>query len=60
MLKAYLKRVVGYLKENGKEDRVAGFKQGATEMIKFVMEKFDEMQIFVGESMDTEAALCFA
>ena len=60
MLKGYLKRVVGYLKENGKEDRVAGFKAGATEMIKFVMEKFDEMQIFVGESMDTEAALVFS
>ena len=25
MVKAYLKRVVGYLKEKGKEDRVAGF-----------------------------------
>ena len=25
MLKAYLKRVVGFLKENGKEDRVKGF-----------------------------------
>jgi len=60
MLKGYLKKVVGYLKENGKEDRVAGFKQGATEMIKFVMEKFDEMQIFVGESMDTEASLAFS
>jgi hypothetical protein len=60
MLKAYLKKVVGYLKENGKEDRVAGFKGGATEMIKFIMEKFDEMQIFVGESMDTEAGMAFS
>ena len=60
MLKAYLKKVVAYLKENGKEDRVAGFQKGATEMVKFVMGKFDEMQIFVGESMDTEASLCFA
>jgi len=25
MVKAYLKRVVGYLKEKGKEERVAGF-----------------------------------
>ena len=60
MLKAYLKKVVGYLKENGKEDRIPDFKKGATEMIKFVMEKFDEMQIFVGESMDTEASMAFA
>lgn len=61
MLKGYLKKVVTYLQENGKEDRVDGFKKGATEMIKFVMGKFDEMQIFIGESMDTEnAGLCFA
>jgi len=43
MLKGYLKRVVDHLKENGKEDRVDGFKKGATEMIKFIMGKFDEM-----------------
>ena len=60
MLKAYLKRVVAYLKENGKEDRVAGFQKGATTMVKLVMEKFDEMQIFAGQSCDTEAGLCFA
>ena len=60
MIKAYLKRVVGWLKENGKEDRVAGFQKGATEMVKFVMGKFDEMQIFAGQSMDTEAGLAFA
>ena len=39
MLKAYLKRVVGYLKENGKEDRVKGFQAGATEMVKFIIGK---------------------
>ena len=60
MLKAYLKRVVGYLKENGKEDRVKGFQAGATEMVKFIMGKFDEMQIFTGESFDTEAGLAFS
>jgi len=60
MLKAYLKRVVGYLKENGKEDRVVGFQKGATQMVKFVMGKFDEMQIFTGKSIDTDASLCFA
>ena len=60
MLKAYLKRVVGYLKENGKDDRVKPFQQGATGMVKFIMEKFDEMQIFTGESFDTEAGLAFS
>ena len=60
MIKAYLKRVAGHLKEQGNEDRVAGFKAGATEMVKFVVGKFDEMQVFSGKSMDTEAGLCFA
>ena len=48
ILKGFLKRIVGHLNDNGKGDRVAGFKAGATEMIKFVMEKFDEMQIYIG------------
>ena len=60
MLKALMKKIVGYLTENGKEDRVAGFKKGATEMVKFIMGRFDEMQIFTGNSMDVEATLCFA
>lgn len=60
VIKAYLKKIVEKLKESGKEDRVKGFQQGATEMIKFIVSKFDEMQIFMGESCDPEAGLCFA
>ena len=60
MIKAYLKRVVGHLKENGKEDRVKDFQKGATEMIKHLVGKFDELQIFTGKSYDTEAGLCFS
>ena len=60
LLKAYLKKVVEYLKEKGKEERVPEFKKGATEMIKLIMEKFDEMQIFSGENFDTEAGLGFS
>ena len=60
MIKAYLKKTCTWLNENGKGDRVDGFKQGATEMIKFIMGKFDEMQIFTGSSYDTEAGLAFA
>ena len=61
MLKAYLKKLVQYLKDNGKEERVKDFQKGATAMIKFVMGKFDEMQIFCGESGDPEnCGLCFA
>ena len=60
LLKAYLKRVVEHLKEKGKDDRIPEFKKGATEMIKFIMEKFDEMQIFSGVNFDTEAGLAFS
>ena len=60
LVKPYLKKVVEKLKENGKEDRVKGFQQGATEMIKFLVSRFDEMQIFMGQSMEAEAGLCFA
>lgn len=48
MVKAYLKKVVAHLKEKGKEDRVPEFQKGATEMIKFIVGKYDEMMIFTG------------
>ena len=60
IIKPYLKKVTTHLKENGKEDRVAGFQAGATEMIKFIVGKFDEFQFFTGSSFDTEAGLALA
>lgn len=60
MCKTLLKKTVAHLNANGKEDRVDGFKKGATEFIKFVMDKFDEMQIFQGESLEEGSNLCFA
>ena len=60
LIKPYLKRVVAHLNENGKEDRVKGFQAGATEMIKFIVGKFDEFQIYTGENQDMEAGLCFS
>ena len=60
MIKALLVKTVGFMKENGKEDRVPGFKAGATELTKLVVSKFDEMQIFMGEGMDAEASICFS
>ena len=35
-------------------------KKGATELVKFIASRFDEMQLFVGEKMDYEGAFCFA
>ena len=60
VVKAYLKRVVAHLKEKGKDDRVAEFQKGATEMIKFIVSKYDEMMIFTGSSYDAEAGLAFS
>ena len=60
MIKGLMKRIIDHLTSNGKEDRVPEFKKGATEMVKFIMGKFDEMQIFVGSNMDVEATLAFA
>ena len=61
--KAYLKGVEAKLKEDGKEERVAEFKKGSTALFKFIISKFDEMQIYSGRngfSLDPVAALCFA
>ena len=60
LVKPYLKRVTEKLKEMGKEDRVDGFKQGATELVKFIVGRFDEFQIYCGTSFDTEAGLGFS
>ena len=48
LVKPYLKKVTTYLNENDKADRVDGFKKGATEMIKFIIGIFDEVQIYAG------------
>lgn len=61
--KAYLKAVGEKMTEQGKEERVADFKKGSTALFKFIIGKFDEMQIFAGRngfSIDPPAALCFA
>merc|ERR1712228_704611 len=47
-VKGFLKKVVAHLKENGKEDRVKPFQKGATEAVKFIVGKWDEMQLFAG------------
>merc|ERR1711862_997188 len=48
VIKALMKRTVGWMKENGKsDDEVKAFQKGATELVKFVIGKFDEMQVSV-------------
>ena len=61
IIKALLKKTVGKMKEEGKDaDAIKAFQQKATELIKFVVGKYSEFQIFCGESYDTEAALTFS
>ena len=49
-VKDYFGRIVKYLEENGKSERVPIFKKGATAFIKYIVPKFDEVEIYVGAS----------
>lgn len=58
-VKGYLKKVKDNLEANGKGDRVAAFQKGATDLVKFIISKFDEIQIFSGESNDYDAGFAY-
>ena len=47
-IKDYFKKVIAYLEENGKKDRVEGFKKGAQAFIKFIVPKFDDIELYTG------------
>ena len=49
-LKGYFAKIVAYLNENGKADRVDTFKKGATAFTKFIVPHFDEIEIYTGKS----------
>lgn len=49
-VKDYFGRIVKYLEANGKADRVDGFKKGASAFIKFIVPKFEEIEIYCGAS----------
>ena len=55
----YVKKVKAKLEEQGKTERVAAFQKGATALVKHILEKFDEIQIFAGESYDMEAGMAY-
>ena len=56
--KGYLPKVVAHLEKIGKPERAPEFKKGATEGVKFIMSKIDEMQFFCGQSYDMEGNVC--
>jgi len=57
--KPYLAKVAGKLEAAGKPERAVIFKKEATNLLKFIFSKLDEMQTFYGKAYDTDGALCF-
>ncbi|KAL4512583.1 hypothetical protein ABPG72_020420 [Tetrahymena utriculariae] len=55
-IKGYMKKVKTYLEEKN-PDRVAGFMKGAGEMVKWILENFDEFTFYTPESYDTENSI---
>lgn len=56
-VKGYLKAVKEKLEASGKTDRVAGFMKGATDLVKQLVGKWDEVQVWTGESGNWEGGL---
>ena len=53
-IKDYFKKIVAYLEKNGKSDRVDSFKKGAQDFIKFIIPKYDEIEIYTGANGENE------
>ncbi len=53
-IKEYFAKIVKFLEESGKSDRVAGFKKGATEFVKFIVKKFDDIEVYTGANGEDE------
>ena len=53
-IKDYFKKIIAYLEENGKKDRVDGFKKGAQAFIKFIIGKYDDVELYTGANGENE------
>lgn len=64
--KAYLGKLKAKITEENanlpedKQRNIQEFQRGATQLVKLIAGKFDEMQLFVGAKMDYEGAFCFS
>ena len=58
-IKEFLKRTVGWMKENGKEDDIKTYRAQATEFVKFIVGKFADFTIYTGENGDATGHLAF-
>jgi hypothetical protein len=59
-IKGFLSAVTAKLEATGKAERVPLFKKGATELTKLIVSRFDEFQIYTGQSYNMEGALAFS
>ena len=63
-IKDFFKKVVTYLEEHDKKDRVETFKKGATAFIKFIIPHFDDLELYTGSSHqeheDVEGSIAIA
>ena len=53
-IKDYFKKIIAYLEENGKKDRVEGFKKGAQAFIKFIVPKYDDIELYTGANGEND------
>ena len=63
-IKEILKKNVGHMKENGKEDNIKLFRAQATEFVKFVVSKINNFTFYSGDMVspdDTrQIAYCYS
>ena len=59
-IKGYLKSIKEKLEASGKGDRVAAFQAGATNIVKLLVSKWDEVQVFTGESGNWDGGMAFS
>jgi hypothetical protein len=48
-----------HLEETNRADRVATFQKGATQFVKHIVEKFDEVQIYTGREFNTDGGYAY-
>ena len=53
-IKDYFKKIIAYLEENGKKERVDGFKKGAQAFIKFIVPKYDDIELYTGANGEND------
>ena len=53
-IKDYFKKIIAYLEEHDQKDRVEGFKKGAQAFIKFIVPKYDEVELYTGANGENE------